>query len=311
MRKRRSFIAVLIVVLLLCDFYSLTAKAAGVDLQKSSSMTITYKDGDKGLSDLEIKTYRIADVSSDGKYSLCGELKGYPINLYDVKSQSEWQNIASTLAAYIAADGIAADLVAKTDDNGIVKYENIMPGMYLILSVTNTYKNEVTVFENFLIAVPNIQEEGSYNYDAAAFPKCEKRQVTQNKIKYSVIKQWKDTGFRDLRPESVKVDILKNGKRQATKLLSADNNWTYKWEADDDDFVWQAVERDISKSYSVTVKSSGNSIIITNIHKEKDSGRPKTGDTTILWPYILVMCISGSILTAIGIWKKRMQDEDK
>lgn len=37
------------------------------------------------------------------------------------------------------------------------------------------------------------------------------------------------------------------------------------------------------------------------------SGHPKTGDMTLIWPYVLAMCISGSMLLILAIWRMRSE----
>lgn len=306
MKRLKTLIAVLIAALCLCALLSPSVAAASIDLNKPSVLTITYKDSEKSFEGLQIKTYRIADVSPDGKYTLSKEFKDYPVKLYDIESQTEWKKIAATLTGYIIADNIPATASQKTDENGTVKFDGILPGMYLTTAVSYLNGTELTVFENFLAAVPNVQNN-AYNYNVQAFPKYEKQEYIEEVFEYKVIIQWKDPGYQSSRPKSVEVDIYKNGILFTTETLSPENNWTYKWEYKDDGSEWQAVQKDIGKVYTVTVDDNkkDNSIVITNARDGEDKNVPQTGDTKVLWPYVLMLCLSGSVMIIIAIWRKR------
>ncbi len=308
MKKAKFLIYIIPVVFSLCILFSFCASAISVNPNSPASLTVVYKTSEKCLENTEIRTYRIADVSEDGKYTLCENFKNYPVSLYNKKSLAEWKHTASTLASYIKADNIPTQLTGLTDSSGKVEYSDILPGMYLTMSVTYTDGNEIIVFEDFLTAVPTANDDGVVNYDVTAFPKHEKHQKSPDKIELSVIKQWKDTVFFESRPKSVTVDIFKNGELQMTEILSPENNWTYKWQADDDGAVWTTVERDIPKEYIVTVEKSGNCFIITNIKNGDFPDLPQTGDTTVYLPYFLTLLISGSLLIILGIGKKRSSE---
>ena len=165
-----------------------------IDPARSSSLTLQYAHGGKYYGGLEIKTFRIAEVFPDGTYALTGEFAKYPVKIYEVTSQSEWRAIASTLAAYIHADGIEPTCTNVTDILGTVSFTDILPGMYLTLGVSETEDNVITVFETFLTVVPYPSDDGDHNYDVTAYPKCEEHEFGGD-IEYKVVKLWKDKGY--------------------------------------------------------------------------------------------------------------------
>ncbi len=305
---KRTFLAICFCIAVLCAVVltPITASAATVETEKLSSLTVTYKDGDAAFSGLIIKTYRIADVSEDGNYTLCGDFKNYPVSLYGVRSQAEWQSIAYTLASYAVSDGLQPTITEATDENGTVKYEGLYPGMYLTLSVKNENAEQVTAFESFLTAIPMPTDDGTYNYDVTAYPKSTKHTPTAEEISHKVIKQWKDGAGE--RPSEIKVDIYKDGKLQETVTLSGKNNWMYEWTATDDSSDWSAVERDVPAGYKVTVTEQGNTVILTNIYLDGVSEPPQTGDTSHTELYIILMCISGFMLILLSLWRKRSEE---
>jgi len=287
--------------------FSVTSYAQSVDTEKPCSYTVVYKHGNDTFEGLEIKVYRIAEVSAEGVYSLADGFKDYPVKLNGVTSQDEWRAIASTLAAYIAADGIEPTEAGITDSDGKIVFSDIKAGMYLTLSVTTERDSEVTRFETFLTAIPYPENDGIYSYDALAYPKFSSYVPTPDETEHRVVKQWKDTGYADSRPEFVEVDILKNGIVESTQRLTADNNWSYSWKAPNDGAVWQAVERNVSPDYTVTVIESGSTIIVTNVHNYDGMNAPQTGNVSVVWPYALAMCFAGSVLMIVAVWRRKTE----
>lgn len=278
-----------------------------IDTTRPSSLTLQYARDGKYFEGLTIRTYRIAEVFADGTYALTGDFASYPVKLYDVTSQSEWRSIATTLAAYAEADGIEPTCVGVTDEWGIVSFTDILPGMYLTISVTSVDGATVTIFETFLTVVPYPSEDGNHNYDVTAIPKSDSY-TTGGDIEYKVIKLWKDEGASDKRPASVTVDILKDGELKFTQVLSPENNWSYTWKTADDGSVWYVVEREVSEDYTVTVTREGNTFIIVNKIIQEIPEAPQTGDTTAPWPYAVAMFLSGSALIILTTWRKRTEE---
>ena len=383
MKKGLKILSMALLLILIVSFGSL-AHAAPIDTEKPASLTLQYRHNGSFYEGLTIHAYRVAEVSASGVYSLSGDFTAYPVNLNGVTSQSEWKTIASTLSAFAAADGLMPDLTAVTDRSGMVSWQNIQPGIYLTTSVRFESQAEVTTFENFLTVIPYPVQDGSYQYDVIAYPKCSSQPVTPGMTEYRVIKQWRDSGFSQNRPASVKVRILRNGKIQEVQTLSSENNWSYSWTAEEDGSIWQVAEVAIPAGYTVTSGANGNTFLLTNTWQTEDPedpddpddpndpprppfvpdnpgppkdpdvpdvpdtpdtpdtpgnpdipdipdipdvpddpdvpktdrpditvppNQPKTGDTTLLWPYAMAMSLSGSLLLLLAIWRIRKEEQ--
>ena len=55
--------------------------------------------------------------------------------------------------------------------------------------------------------------------------------------KLTVHKVWDDNAYPE-RPESVKVQLLKNGEKAEEIVLSEENQWTYTWDQLDEMAEW-------------------------------------------------------------------------
>ena len=125
------------------------------------------------------------------------------------------------------------------------------------------------------------------------------------KDKYTVTKLWQDGGNHELRPESVTVDIYKDGELFETKILNAENNWSYTWYVSgEDQGKWTVTERSVTEPYKVTVQQTGNTFSIINT-LESEPNAPQTGNSFTPLPWILGMCLSGVSMLAIGIYDRR------
>ena len=196
-----------------------------IDTRRPSSLTLQYTHGGKYFEGLNIRTYRIAEVFADGTYALTGDFASYPVKIYDVTSQSEWRSIATTLAAYAEADDIEPTCTGITDEWGMVSFTDILPGMYLTVSVTSVDGATVTIFETFLTVVPHPSEDGDHDYDVTAIPKSDSY-TTGGDIEYKVIKLWKDEGGTDKRPAGKTCERTgtENRNKRGITLLSRSKN---------------------------------------------------------------------------------------
>lgn len=315
--RKKLFVAFLCLIMV-WSLFSLTVYAQGVpfDPDGKASLTLQYSYEGQPYEGIEIQTYRVADVDARGKFKLSGNFADYQISLLGISSQTEWKEITSTLAAYVVADQIAPELVGVTDEAGRVVFTDIQPGIYLTMGVQVENIRGLTVFESFLTVVPLPDENSDpgeilYLYDVTAYPKCESFIPGPDPIEYKVVKQWKDNGYTEKRPEFVEVDIYKNGELQTTEKLSSENQWSYSWTAPDDGSEWVAVEREIPEGYTVTIVKEGSTIVITNVYEGDVPPPPQTGDTTVLWPYVLVMCIAGGAILMLATWRRGTQYEEE
>ena len=91
-----------------------------------------------------------------------------------------------------------------------VELDNITPGLYYVKTEKIDTADYTLIFDNFLISVPDLNEDGTWNYDVNVYPKAEEFIRHFEKITYTVLKQWIDDGIS--RPKSVDIEIYEDGK---------------------------------------------------------------------------------------------------
>ncbi len=287
----------------------LPVAVCAVDTQRECLLELCYQHDGKAFEGNGVKLFRAAEVSEDGIYTLVGAFAEYRVKVNGVMSQTEWNETAAALSSYATADSIQPECAEKTNADGIVRFTGLKTGLYLVISDPVETDEGSYIFAPFMIALPNLDEGGNWVFDVSANPKCEAHYVTPAEILHKVVKLWNDADCNIYRPESITVDILKNGEKVSEQVLSEANNWSYSWTAPDDGSVWQAVEREVNEHYTVTVREENNIITITNTTTETGHTPepPNTGDSRHIEFYVLMMAMSGMALLLVGMAKLRRE----
>ncbi|MEE0410584.1 MAG: Cna B-type domain-containing protein [Clostridia bacterium] len=283
MKKKYTLFSafVLIVALLLTSVTVSASENNQLDINNVGSLSLTYANDNEIFSDVKVSIYRVADISDDIAYTLTGSFENYPIDINSASSDHEWQVLSYTLFSYVVANGVEVDKTLYTDENGMVKFEDIRTGLYLVLSEILNRGDGKYYFVPFLITNPYFINNEWY-YDVVAKPKM---QIVDSDFegeieKLVVTKRWKDSGYELYRPKEIVVDILKNGNVFSTQVLSAENNWTYSWFVPNDDSVWTVMEKSVKDFYDVTIDINGDIFNITNIYNDTPKDETSTDDET-------------------------------
>lgn len=288
-----------------------------ISTEQNCSLNISYCSGGLAFSALPVRLYKIADVSSNYQYTLTSSFENSNLILNGIQTVGEWNVIRSTLETYILAEGVAADFNTVTGMEGKASFNALKPGLYLA-TTERVIKEETTyVFDSTLIALPGLGTDGLWQYHIDVTPKSQIIPPSEDdaKIELKVLKLWKgDSGKRD-RPKSVEIEIFRNGTSYQTVTLSEDNRWIYTWSEQDDGSEWKVVERNIPTGYTITVEERETSFVLTNTFMQDNPDTPtppKTGDTSNIMLWFILMMVSGSMLIILGIARKRTAyDEQK
>lgn len=304
----KKVIALFISLIVSCGSLCFPLYAQGitpVDTSKKASLTLNYQQDDQTFSNLEINIYRVAKALETGTFELVEPFSFYPINIYDISVQDEWENTAETITSYVVANNLIPYKSDVTNENGTVSFTDLETGLYFVNEVAAENKSGTYIFNQFLVYLPTPQADGTYNYDVEAKPKCSN---FAPKTEYRVTKLWQDKGKQNERPKKIEVNIYKNGKLQETQILSKDNNWTYAWYVSENDYSkWTVSENSTPKNYMVNISQKGGVFSIVNIHKGEttDSDSPQTGETTNVLYWALITCFVGVVLIIIGVYSRR------
>lgn len=260
-------------ICILCVLLSLglfPAGATSLDPQQPCSLTLSYQQGGNPYPGLTVDIYRVAEARADGSFHLTADYAPSGVDISHVTSQQEWRDIADTLSAHIAAGQFSPTCTATTSQDGVAAFPALDTGLYLVGQVTAGKEYQ---FERFMVYLPT-PADGAFQYDVTAKPKPG---PLPSYTEYQVLKLWKDSGSSKDRPESVTVDILRDGQVQESVILSNDNNWSYSWQVPDGSGTWTVSERDVPAGYRATVSVRETTFVITNT--KRTPPEPEQPDT--------------------------------
>ena len=253
-------------------------------------------------------------------YSEPGEIQ------YGVKDESISYNPGSytTVEEY---PGVVFDFKSGTVTNNNVQLE----------AFTTSESRSLTL-ENRNLYIVDLYYSYAEEYEP---PKAIDPDSGDDDVDIFVSKVWKDDGS-DLRPDSISVQLYRNGKAYGDEVtLSENNNWRYTWSGLKDSYTWTVEEVDVPDGYVSESSRVGNRWVITNtlegteikepetpatdlpdtdVPASDDTGvdlpepevpkadAPKTGDAAGLWA--MAAAVSGMGLVWLTISGKKRKEED-
>lgn len=248
--------------------------ATGIDTGRNVTLALDYRSGGTPVSGICFRMYRVADVDAYAAYTLTGDFKDYPVDL-NGKTGEEWKVLAETLAAYVQRDQLVPVDTGETGSDGKLSLpaggKTLTPGLYLLTAAPVASGEDTYVTEPFLVSLPNLdQDTDTWVYDVSAEPKCtvEHREKPGETVDRKVLKVWKDGRHPKGRPESVTVELLKDGQLYDTVVLKEENHWQHLWEDlpkyEEGVLIdWKVTEQKV-KGYKVTVSMDGTDFVVTN-----------------------------------------------
>ena len=305
-----------ILALAICIFalIALSVPALAADSIKSDSdLSIQLIYDKTPVSGAKLDVYRIADRNGEYSFSLCDDFSAAAVDI-DCEDQSEWNNCALALEGYALTQNIAPVCSGVTDGSGTAAFEGLKAGLYLVSGCKVTDGDAAYTSEAFIVALPEINADGSVSCNVSAYPKSIASEKTE-RVNVHVLKVWDDKGYESRRPDSVKVFLLQNGKVYDTAILSKENNWAYTWEKLDAAGIW-SVSEEAPEGYMQKIEHIGDTFKITNtaikdtptptptpIPPEKKL--PQTGQ--LWWPVPALLC-AGLLCVALGIARRKEND---
>lgn len=283
MSKKIKYLKILILISLIILPSAKVSADTVVDFDRRGSIKITLKESTDNtyIEGSEITIYQVAvlkEKNNNIAFEYIEELKDCPNSLEDLKEPS------ITLINYIKDKNIPK-ISLKTNKEGLVQYNNLDLGLYLVMQ-TNNIKG-YTIFSPFFIILPEYILD-NWNYDINAFPKTDIIKLTDITVK----KVWNKSNHTKL-PLEVNIELLKNGEVIDTVKLNKDNNWHYTWKNLEKSDKYTVREINIPIGYTASYRNDGNIFTITNTDT-----LIKTGQNILI---IQVLAVTGLILIGIGI----------
>lgn len=288
-------------VLLACAL-AVTAAAQTIDLDRENTLTLSFGESGEGFPEVEFSLYPVAALTEEGEYALTDDFAQYPVSLEDLDS-SGLRSLAQTLDAYVARDTLTPLLSQETGEDGMVSFDGLSPGLYLILGESYTQDNTVYTPSPMLFYLSGQGEDGGWEYEVTASCKFDQEEITDATVSRKVQKVWKDSGNQSKRPEIVLVQLLENGAVVDTVALSEENNWEHTWEGLDASSRWQVAETGVPDGYTVTVTQEGTLFVVTNTYPGKTP--PKLPQTGLLWWPVPLLACAGLVLVIAGAAARR------
>ena len=279
--------------------------------EKECSLTVSYCYGEKAFSGMEVRLYRIAEVSADFEYTLTPTFTNSGMILDGIRTVGEWNVVRSTLEAYVIANSLSPEFTVLTDENGEAAFDNMKTGIYLALQCQAEDEDMQYLFDSALITLPGLGVDGRWQYQTAVNAKGEALPPidSDEEAELKVIKLWRGDENQSVRPKSVEVEIFCNGESRETVILSDETNWSYTWSAKDDGSRWTVVERNVSDGYTMTVEERQSTFVITNTWvpttPDIPDDPPGMGDTSSMLLYAIIMVCSGTLFIIVGVTRKR------
>lgn len=305
---------------------------AYVSAAEKGSISITYP-----CEGIKVDLYEVAEQGEDSSYQLKECFTGYPVVL-NQQTKEEWAGQAQALASYIKRDAVHADYSTTTNSTGNADFNDLKEGMYLAVAQTLEKDGYIYQAMPYFITIPGKSINGKPQYNVKTTAKYEKTTVTDDKTDYKVVKIWSDKNHEKIRPKSITVQLLCDGKVSQEVRLSKENNWQYTWKDLSSKNQWEVVEKKETTDYFVSISKQETSFIIQNTYwddeyykdtttEKKNKKTEETKETTdkktqtdtteklpqtgqLWWP-LPFLAAGGILCIGIGLIKKRDNDETR
>lgn len=296
----------------LCLFGMTVSVFASERIHPDAKAGITIRYNEEGA---EFTLYKVADVSSDVIFTPTASFQGYPLKWNGLDAEGQ-RVLAETLDVYVSRDKIPETTKLIMDAEGQAAADNLDTGLYLVIGkpVQNSDSGFTPV--PFLVSLPSDGEDGSWDYHPVIDAKRKPLDsYLSDVIQRRVTKNWDDEGQETKRPDTIVVELLKDGAVEETVELNKNNNWSYIWKELSTKYEWKVMEKDVPEDYTVTVVLENKTFTITNTANNKKNSQvpgddhmlPRTGQ---LWWPVPVLAFAGMASLLIGLVRKKTLGED-
>lgn len=293
----KRVVPMVLAVLVVLSLPLTAAAEANFDLNKTGTIRVTLKDvyfpENSVNGTLELFQVGSAQVVNSAlTYVLTPDFAGSGVSLADPNAAG----LAQRLADYAVQNSITGQS-GSSDAAGTVTFSNLPVGLYLVMQREAT--EGYLPVAPFLVSVPMYSAgNGGWLYTIDASPKLQR--PPKEPVSLTVVKKWLDNDKG--RPQSLTINLLREGELYETAELNAENSWKYVWTDLDAYYRWSVEEAEVPAGYTVSYASNDTSVTITNkadwyVAPPDPSDLIQTGQLN--WP-LPVLVSAGLLLIVFG-----------
>lgn len=254
-----------------------------VDFEGRGTIELLLKESTDGtmVPGAEISIVKIAkaiDKNNNLAFEYVDEISDCSLLVDEIK------DVSSELLECIDKSDLKYDKKI-TDNNGMVKFNNLELGLYLIKQ-TNKLEG-YSSFLPFLIMIPEFIDD-EWNYDIEATPKTDIIKL----MDITVRKEWNISSNKMI-PEEIEIQLIRGSQVIDTIKLNKDNDWKYTWEELEVSDEYRVLEVNVPDGYTASYRNEDGVFIIVNTDT-----LIKTSSNTWL---IQGLALLGIIIITIGI----------
>ena len=315
MKNRKSLAALLLSLALAFGTLPVAARAAGsIYPDQEACLTVTVVCDGLALSGAVIDIYRIAAVDNAGTLTPLPQFQPYADALAGCgESDGDWQALAETLEREILLGNLGVlspSDTALTDENGAAVFpgagERLPLGLYLVFGSRTEKEGCVYATAPFFVRLPMWDEQSqTWRYSVTANAKPGQNPVLED---LEVVKIWEDDCHRDRRPQSIRIQLMRDGKPWGDPVvLPQDGVWSYVWHDLDGNHKWTVTEETVSGYQQPRIQQQGNRFVVTNTcdcpgNPDSPPILPQTGQ---LWWPVPVLLAAGMFFVILGLLRRR------
>lgn len=300
---------------------------ASAEDRLGSVSIVFHREDNTPIENAAFSIYKFAE-NRGSEYVLVGEFASYSISLEDLDDVDTLGSLTYTLSAYIARDSIAPYASGETSSSGGLYFDNLGKGLYIGIGKPTKNGNTTYIPQPFIFSIPgNVANSDELLYDVVVEPKYDLYRENDT-VDLRALKIWDDGNNLDKsRPESITVQLLKNGEIYEEVVLNEANNWRYEWKNLDAECQWLLIEKEVAPGYVVAVNRQRMTFTVTNTHepveppdetttttttdKPETPNDPRLPQTGQLWWPVPVLLVVGLAICFTGLFiKKRSENEN-
>ena len=260
----------------------LTVQAEQLDNGRkgSISLTLASQDGSQALEGAELSVFYVATVETDRngnlRYTYTDAFAGCGVALND-------SELAARLDAFVSEKDIPSQKMV-TDSRGSATCVDLPLGLYFVKQTGAV--DGFAPCSPFLVTVP-FRSDSGLRYDVDASPKTDVERL----VSITVKKVWNTDKSIDT-PNSVTVQLLRNGEVVETTVLNQQNNWQVTYTDMPESDGYSIKEVNIPKGFTATYSRKGYEYTVINTATLAQTGQ-------LIWP-IPVLAVTGIFFLLVG-----------